>query len=82
VPLGYLIAFRLEKGLPGLWFGMMFGLILLSFYFQYLISFKYDWLELSKESLDRSMKDIEKLESKESSNSKRKTAVTSFDMVL
>lgn len=58
IPLGFYFAFTLTMGLPGLWYGMLVGLIALVIFYQYLISCKYDWDELALESFERSAKDM------------------------
>ncbi|CDW85916.1 na+-driven multidrug efflux pump [Stylonychia lemnae] len=58
-PLGCLFALYLKLGVPGIWFGQIIGLFLIAIYFQYLLSWGFDWDLITQQSYERQNEDLQ-----------------------
>lgn len=67
VPLAVTFAFRMDYGIEGLWWGVVCGQTTICIFYQYLISWKFDWRNLVLEALERSSKEkiVKKIEEKD-----------------
>ena len=48
IPCAYLFGFKLEMGLPGMWYGYSIGILVLNLMYGYLIVTDSDWDAISK----------------------------------
>jgi multidrug resistance protein, MATE family len=62
LPMEYIIAFKLEYGLVGLWLGQMCGSLFHVLSTQYLISFHYDWNKIAREAKEKHDMEVARLE--------------------
>lgn len=54
LPLGYLFGLHWDMGLPGLWLGMLIGLVLLTSFYLFLTLYKFDWNAIADGVYERS----------------------------
>lgn len=53
IPFGAVFTFVLNQGVKGFWYGMLLGLTFISCFYQYVISFKYDWDKIAIKAEER-----------------------------
>ncbi|CDW81989.1 na+-driven multidrug efflux pump [Stylonychia lemnae] len=57
-PLGSLFALYFKLGVPGLWLGLIMGQFIVVSYFQYLLSWGFDWEQIIQKSYERQEAEI------------------------
>ncbi|CDW88276.1 na+-driven multidrug efflux pump [Stylonychia lemnae] len=75
-PLGTLLGIYFKLGLKGLWMGLITGEAIVVLYFQYLLSWGFDWEKITQQCSDRQDADLKII------NQRENLLMNSFDKVI
>ncbi|CDW88083.1 na+-driven multidrug efflux pump [Stylonychia lemnae] len=74
-PIGTLLGIHFNLGVPGLWMGLVIGQTFVVSYFQYLLSWGFNWEKITQNCSDRQDDDLK-------TNGRKNFLATSFDKIL